>query len=268
MDGRIVNRAAEVRDPNETAARPNRAAFDRSGVAIVSFMGTPGAGKTSLLERALEQLRHELSIGVLDSGMRGHCDTDRVSRFDAATTELEADPASAGACHGGADVLGSTLPEASLDRLELLFTENLGNLVWSVGLNVREEARVMVMSVTECEETPLEHAQMFRDCDLVLINKVDLLPQLEFEFEEFLANLDAVCPDVPYVLTSARTGLGIEAWCRWLRELRLRELGSSKLGLRELGSGELALREPGSSELALREPADERCAFERAVSRA
>jgi hydrogenase nickel incorporation protein HypB len=217
MHGRIVRIATDALDANDTIAGANRADFDEHGTAVVNFMSAPGAGKTSLLERALEVLQHELSIGVLEGDVQGRFDADRISRFHVAVTQLDTDPGFGGECHLDANMVRSALSEIPLDGLELLVIENVGNLVCPGEFKIREHARVLVASVTEGEDEPLKHPLMFRACDLVLVNKVDLLTHLDYDLEEFLANLDEVHPDVPYILTSARTGMGIEAWCEWLR---------------------------------------------------
>jgi hydrogenase nickel incorporation protein HypB len=111
----------------------------------------------------------------------------------------------------------SALPSLPLDELDLLLIENVGNLVCPAEFRVGEDVRVMVSSITEGEEKPLKYPLMFRACELVLVNKLDLLPHLEFDLERFLANLDAVHPDVPRILLSARTGEGVEEWRTWLR---------------------------------------------------
>ncbi len=110
----------------------------------------------------------------------------------------------------------SALPQVPLDDLDLLVIENVGNLVCPAEFKVGEDVRVMVSSVTEGEDKPLKYPLMFRTCEFVLVNKIDLLPHLDFDLERFLANLDAVHPDVPRLLVSARTGEGVDAWRDWL----------------------------------------------------
>jgi len=217
MHGRILRITTDAPDANDTIARANRADFDEHGTAVVNFMSAPGAGKTSLLERALEVLQHELSIGVLEGEVQGRLDEDRISRFHAAGTQLNTDPASAGESHLDANSVRSALSEIPLDGLELLVIENVGNLVCPAEFRVGENHRVMITSVTEGEDKALKYPLMFRACDLVLLNKVDLSPHVDYDIEEFLATLDEVHPGVPYILTSTRTGMGIEAWCEWLR---------------------------------------------------
>jgi hydrogenase nickel incorporation protein HypB len=202
-------------DANNTIARANRADFDRAGVRVLNFMSAPGAGKTSLLERVVGDL-DGVRVGVLEGDVQGSMDADRLAHLHVPVTQLNTDPGFGGECHLDANMVRSALPSLPLDDLDLLVIENVGNLVCPAEFRVGEDARVMVCSVTEGEDKPLKYPLMFRTCDLVLINKVDLLPHLEFDVEELLYNLDAVHPGVPRMLVSAKTGEGVEAWREWL----------------------------------------------------
>ena len=207
----------DVLDANSTIARANREDFDRAGVAVVNLMASPGAGKTSLLERVLP-LPEGVRTGVLEGDIRGSLDADRLASLHVPVTQIETERGFGGECHLDANMVRSALPEVPLDEIDLLIVENVGNLVCPAEFRIGEDARVMVASVTEGEDKPLKYPLMFRTCDLVLVNKIDLLPHLDFEMDAFLANLDAVHPDVPRLRTSARTGEGIEAWRDWLVE--------------------------------------------------
>jgi hydrogenase nickel incorporation protein HypB len=131
-------------------------------------------------------------------------------------TQLNTDSGFGGECHLDANMVRSALPELPLDEIDLLVIENVGNLVCPAEFKVGEDARVMVCSVAEGEDKPLKYPLMFRTCELVLINKIDLLPHLDFDIDKLLYNLDAVHPDVERMLVSARTGEGIDAWRDWL----------------------------------------------------
>jgi hydrogenase nickel incorporation protein HypB len=198
-------------DANNTIARANRADFDRAGVTVVNFMSAPGAGKTSLLERVVSDL-DGLRVGVLEGDVQGSLDADRLVSLHVPVTQLNTDPGFGGECHLDANMVRSALPELPLDEIDLLVVENVGNLVCPAEFRIGEDARVMVSAITEGEEKPLKYPLMFRTCELVLINKIDLLPHLDFDLDRFLHNLDAVHPGVERVLVSARTGEGIDEW--------------------------------------------------------
>ncbi len=209
-------------DANNTIARANRGDFDRHELTVVNLMSAPGAGKTTLLERALADLPGGVRAGVLEGDVQGSLDADRLAGLHIPVTQLNTDAGFGGECHLDANMVRSALPALPLEELDLLVIENVGNLVCPAEFRVGEDVRVMVSSVTEGEDKPLKYPLMFRQCELVLINKIDLLEHLEFDLELFEHHLDAVHPGVPRMLVSARTGEGIEGWREWLLELRAR----------------------------------------------
>ncbi len=210
-----------ILDANETIARANRDDFDRTGVTVVNLMGSPGAGKTSVLEAVARDL--DVRLGVLEGDVQGSLDADRLATLHVPVTQINTDPGFGGECHLDANMVRSALPSLPLDELDLLVIENVGNLVCPAEFAVGEHRRVMVSSVAEGEDKPLKYPLMFRACELVLVNKVDLLPHLDFDLEKFLHHLDAVHPGVPRLLLSARTGEGVDGWRAWLERAGARE---------------------------------------------
>src|SRR4051812_23610539 len=202
-------------DANNTIAQANRADFDRDSVTVVNFMSAPGAGKTTLLERVVRDLA-DVRVGVLEGDVEGSMDSDRLASLHVPVTQLNTASGFGGECHLDANMVRSALPEVPLADIDLLVVENVGNLVCPAEFRIGEDARVMVCSVTEGEEKPLKYPLMFRTVDLVLVNKIDLLPHLDFDLEKLLYNLDAVHPGVPRMLVSARTGEGVAEWRDWL----------------------------------------------------
>jgi len=209
-----VKVAEDALDANTTIANANRGDFDRAGVSVVNFMSAPGAGKTTLLERVLAEL--DVRAGVLEGDVQGSADADRISALHLPVVQLNTDAGFGGECHLDANMVRSALGDLPLGELDLLVIENVGNLVCPAEFRVGEDARVMVSAVTEGEDKPLKYPLMFRTCELVLINKIDLLEHLEFDLDRFLYNLDAVHPGVERMLVSARTGEGTEAFRAWL----------------------------------------------------
>lgn len=222
MHGVKVKVVEDALDANNTIAAANRADFDRAGVRVVNFMSAPGAGKTVLLERVVEQLPG-VRVGVLEGDVQGSLDADRLASLHVPVTQLNTDSGFGGECHLDANMVRSAIPALPLADIDLLIVENVGNLVCPAEFRIGEDARVMVCSVTEGEDKPLKYPLMFRTCELVLINKIDLLPHLEFDLEQLFYNIDQVHPDVPTFAMSARTGAGLDAWRNWLLELASRE---------------------------------------------
>jgi hydrogenase nickel incorporation protein HypB len=213
-------------DANNTIARANRDDFDRAGVAVMNFMGAPGAGKTALLERVLHDLG-DVRAGVLEGDVQGSLDADRLAGLHLPVTQLNTSSGFGGECHLDANMVRSAIPALPLDDLDLLVIENVGNLVCPAEFRVGEDVRVMVHAVTEGEEKPLKYPLMFRACELVLVNKIDLLPYVDYDLEKFRANLEAVHPGVHRIEVSARTGEGIAAWRDWLARLPRRAVAEA-----------------------------------------
>jgi hydrogenase nickel incorporation protein HypB len=212
----------EALDANNTIAQANRADFDRAGVTVVNFMSAPGAGKTTLLERVAGDLAG-VRMGVLEGDVQGSLDADRLAARHVPVTQLNTDPGFGGECHLDANMVRSALPEVPLGEIDLLVVENVGNLVCPAEFRIGEDVRVMVSSVTEGEDKPLKYPLMFRTCDLVLVNKIDLLPHLDYDLDKFLYHLDHVHPGVERMMVSARTGEGVDAWRDWLVRAAARE---------------------------------------------
>ena len=208
----------EALDANNTIAQTNRDDFDRASVKVVNFMSAPGAGKTSLLERVLPEL-HGVRVGVLEGDVQGSMDADRLASLHVPVTQLNTGSGFGGECHLDANMVRSALPSLPLDDIDLLVIENVGNLVCPAEFKVGEDTRVMVCSVTEGEDKPLKYPLMFRTCELVIVNKIDLLEHVDFSMERFDGHLDAVHPGVERMRMSARTGEGIDALRDWLARL-------------------------------------------------
>jgi hydrogenase nickel incorporation protein HypB len=217
-----VKIVADALDANNTIAAANRADFDRHGVTVVNLMSAPGAGKTSLLERALASPTDGIRVGVLEGDVQGSYDADRLASLHVPVTQLNTDPGFGGECHLDANMVRSALPAVPLEELDLLVIENVGNLVCPAEFRVGEDARAMVCAITEGEDKPLKYPLMFRACELVIVNKIDLLPYLDFDLDKLLYNIDVVHPDVETIVVSARTGEGIGAWRDWLVRIAAR----------------------------------------------
>lgn len=209
-------------DANDTIARSNGADFDAADVTVVNLMSAPGAGKTALLERTVRDLEG-VRVGVLEGDVQGSLDADRLAALHVPVTQINTDPGFGGECHLDANMVRSALPSIPLDEIDLLVIENVGNLVCPAEFRVGEHHRVMITSVTEGEDKPLKYPLMFRACELVLVNKIDLVPHLDVDVEKLLRHIEAVHPGVPVQLLSAKTGEGVDAWRLWLTQATKRE---------------------------------------------
>lgn len=206
-------------DENDKTAAANRADFDNAGLTAVNLMSSPGAGKTTLLAETLRRLDDRLRIGIIEGDIETSIDADRLSGFSAAVSLINTANGFGGECHLDAPMVRSALPCLPLAELDLVVIENVGNLVCPAEFDVGAHASAMVYSITEGEEKPLKYPVMFRSADLVIVNKLDLIPHLDYDLPTFYANLNAVNPGVTVIETSARTGSGIDEWCEWLTQL-------------------------------------------------
>ena len=157
-----------------------------------------------------------VAFGVLEGDVQGSLDADRLAHHHVPVVQLNTGAGFGGECHLDANMVRSALPALALPDIDLLVIENVGNLVCPAEFRVGEDARAMVCSVAEGEDKPMKYPLMFRSCELVLINKIDLLPHLDFDLDRFLHYLDQVNPGVERMLVSARTGEGVTAWREWL----------------------------------------------------
>ena len=219
-------------DANNTIARANRDDFDRHAVTVLNLMSAPGAGKTSLLERALVQPipgadGAHVRVGVLEGDVQGSIDADRLATIHVPVVQLNTSQGFGGECHLDANMVRSALPGLDLGELDLLVVENVGNLVCPAEFRIGEDARAMVCSVTEGEDKPLKYPLMFRACELVIVNKLDLLAHLDFDLERLMYNIDAVNPGVRTLECSARTGEGVQELRTWLAQLTSRPVAAT-----------------------------------------
>jgi hydrogenase nickel incorporation protein HypB len=202
---------------NDRVADDNGRRLVASGVCAVNLMSSPGAGKTTLLRKTLEKMGDAVRIGVLEGDIATSLDADQLEGAGATAISLVNTSAGfGGECHLDAVMVQSGMERLPLPELDLLIIENVGNLVCPAEFRVGEHARAMVYAVTEGEEKPLKYPVMFRAADVVVVNKVDLLPHLDFDLDAFLSNLTAVNPKAQVIMASARTGEGVDEWCAWL----------------------------------------------------
>jgi hydrogenase nickel incorporation protein HypB len=207
-------------DENDRAAADNRAVLDGAGVTAVNLMSSPGAGKTTLLVRTLEHLREVgLRAGVVEGDIETSIDADRLTGLGAQVSLLNTGDGFGGECHLDAPMVARALAHLDLAALDVLLVENVGNLVCPAEFDVGAHRRVMVASITEGEDKPLKYPVMFRSVELVLVNKIDLLPHLDVDLDLLRRNVRQVNPAAELLEVSARTGEGLDRWHDWLDTL-------------------------------------------------
>ncbi|CQD21386.1 nickel cation-binding GTPase, HypB [Mycobacterium europaeum] len=202
---------------NDMLADANRAAFDNNGVRTLNLMSSPGSGKTTVLQATLDELAGELAIGVIEGDIATDLDAAKLSGRGAQVSLLNTSNGFGGECHLDAPMVNRALPGLDLPALDLVIIENVGNLVCPAEFDVGEHAKAMVYSVTEGEDKPLKYPVMFRSVDVVLLNKIDLVPYLDADVDTYIEHVRKVNAAATILPLSARTGAGMAAWFGWLR---------------------------------------------------
>jgi hydrogenase nickel incorporation protein HypB len=215
MPVRVIEVRERVMAQNDLIAAEVRRRLDEAGVPSLNLMSSPGAGKTLLLERTLAELAPTLRIATVVGDVQTQNDADRLSRH---TSRLVQAVVTGGACHLDARQVSTALDAIDLSDTDLVFIENVGNLVCPASWDLGQTSDVVLFAVTEGEDKPLKYPKMFRRSRYALITKVDLLPHLDFDIDTAIGYLRDVNPDIEIVLTSARSGQGLDAWYDILRQ--------------------------------------------------
>jgi len=197
---------------NNLLAGANRALFEAHGVFALNLVSSPGSGKTTLLERTLRELRDRFSFAVIEGDQQTDHDAQRIAATGVPVRQIN----TGAGCHLDAHMVGHALEHFDLHRLELLFIENVGNLVCPAAFDLGEAHKVVILSVTEGEDKPLKYPDMFRAADLMLVNKVDLLPHVQFDVAKAVAFAQRMKPGLASINVSATTGAGFADWLAWL----------------------------------------------------
>ncbi len=205
----------DILSANEQIAQENRRLFDEKGLFVLNIMAAPGAGKTSLIERTIEALRDRLRIGVIDGDVASTIDADRIARLGIPAVQIN----TGGACHLDANMVRVALPRLPLDETDLLLIENVGNLICPTGFALGEHLKVMIASTPEGADKPYKYPGMFSVVDVLILNKVDLLPLLDFDLDYFRRGVEALNPDAAFFPISCKTGEGVQEWVDWLVEM-------------------------------------------------
>jgi hydrogenase nickel incorporation protein HypB len=213
---RTVDLQVDLLAGNDELAARNRRELAERGVVAVNLMSSPGSGKTTLLERTVRDLGADLPIGVLEGDQETRLDAERIGATGVPAVQIN----TGAGCHLDADMVAAGLRALAPEPGALVFVENVGNLVCPALFDLGERARVVIMSVTEGADKPLKYPHMFRTADLMLVNKVDLLPYVDFDVARCVDYARRARPDVPVIEISATRGDGLDAWYSWLHELR------------------------------------------------
>ncbi len=213
---RQIKVVRRVLDANDVTAARNRELFAANNVFVLNMMSSPGSGKTTTLEKTLARLMPDMRAAVIVGDICTTNDADRLAASGAPVVQINTDQFG-GDCHLAAHVIEKALDGIDLAAIDLLIVENIGNLVCPAEFDVGEDKKVVVLSVTEGEDKPAKYPLMFRVCDAALINKIDLLPYLDYDLAEAEETISRINPGMPIFKISAKTEDGFEAWIEWLK---------------------------------------------------
>ena len=213
---REIKVVRRVLDVNQQMAERNRQMFHENGVFVLNVMSSPGSGKTTTLEKTLKRIMPSVKSAVIVGDICTTNDADRLARSGAPVVQINTDEFG-GDCHLAAHVIEKAAAGIDLKAIECLIVENVGNLVCPAEFDIGEDMRVVILSVTEGEDKPLKYPLMFRECDAAILNKIDLLPYLDYDAEAAVQNILQIHPDIPVFELSAKTEEGFEPWIQWLK---------------------------------------------------
>ena len=210
----LIKTVTNILDANNRIARDNRVLFDEKKVFVINLMSSPGAGKTSLVERTIEGLRDQYRIAVIEGDIQDSFDAERIAKLDIPVTQIN----TGGACHIDGNMVRETLPNFDLDAIDLLITENVGNLVCPAEFNVGENIKVMILSTPEGDDKPRKYPLMFQESAALIINKMDLLEYVSFNLDKAVKDALIINPRLSIFQVSCKTQAGLEQWIQWLRD--------------------------------------------------
>jgi hydrogenase nickel incorporation protein HypB len=210
-----VKVVSHILEANDRIAAENRKLFKESGSYVINLMSAPGAGKTSLIEKTIQELSGKVKIGVIEGDIAGSDDARRIAALHIPVVQIN----TGGACHLDANMISEVLGDLPLKDMALLIIENVGNLVCPAEFKVGENIKVMLLSIAEGDDKPLKYPLMFQESSALVLNKMDLLPYTNANIEKIRKNSLSLNPKLKIFEVSCRTGEGIGKWVKWLQSL-------------------------------------------------
>jgi len=199
---------------NDRIAADNRDLFDKNKVYVINLMSSPGAGKTSLVERTILALRDKYRIGVIEGDIQDTYDADRIAKLDIPVVQIN----TGGACHIDGNMIREALPTFDLSKTDLLIVENVGNLVCPAEFKIGENVKIMLLSTPEGADKPAKYPLMFQESAALLINKIDLMPYVDFDLEKAKRDALSLHKDLKIFEVSCKAATGLDAWIAWLTQ--------------------------------------------------
>ncbi len=202
----------KILDANDRIAEENKKMFKEAGVYVINLMSSPGAGKTTLLEKTISAIKDKVKVGVIEGDITGTNDAERIDKLGVPVIQINTE----GACHLDANMIAEAAKELPLKDLDLLFIENVGNLVCPAEFKVGEDVKVMILSLTEGDDKPLKYPLMFQESSVLIINKIDLKDFLDVDVEKIKKDAKFLNPNIKIFEVSCKTGKGLDEWTNFL----------------------------------------------------
>ena len=210
----IITIERKVLEKNDEIAALNRKLFKDNKIFVINIVSSPGSGKTSILERTIEELKGKINIAVVEGDVQTDFDAKRVERYNVPVVQIVTN----GACHLEAKLVKDALDNIKLDNINFLVIENVGNLVCPAGYDLGEALKVVILSTTEGDDKPLKYPKMFMNSSVLVINKIDLLPYVNCNLDVLKKNALQINPDLKIFETSCTSKEGIKEWCEWIEK--------------------------------------------------
>jgi len=223
MSIKVITVAEYILGANEEKAKNNQDRLSRHGILTINIMSSPGSGKTSLILNTINRFKKKVRIAVIEGDVASSVDAEKVNEQGVPVVQIN----TAGGCHLDANMIESALNDLPVDETDLLLIENVGNLICPVGFALGEHKRIMILSLPEGDDKPYKYPSIFADVDVVLLNKIDLKPYLDFDIDAFQKKLTGLNPGVKIFQVSCKTGDGLETWFSWL-ESEIKEAKKAK----------------------------------------
>jgi hydrogenase nickel incorporation protein HypB len=209
-----INVVTNILDANNRIAIENRAFFDEKQVFVINLMSSPGAGKTSLVEKTIVALKERYNIGVIEGDIQDSYDAERIAKLNIPVVQIN----TGGACHLDGNMIKETFPNFDFDKIDLLITENVGNLVCPAEFKIGENAKIMLLSTPEGADKPAKYPLMFAESAVLLLNKMDLAPYVDFDLDKARHDALAINPKLEIFEISCKNEDGLQLWFDWLVE--------------------------------------------------
>lgn len=207
-----IKLTTKILDANDRIAEENKKMFKDAGVFVINLMSSPGAGKTSLLEKTIQRIKDKVKVGVIEGDITGTNDAERIEKLGIPVVQINTE----GACHLDANMIADAARELPLNELDIVFIENVGNLVCPAEFKVGEDMKVMILSLTEGDDKPMKYPLMFQESSVLILNKIDLKDYLEVDINKIKKDALTLNPKLKIFEVSCKTGQGIDEWSDWL----------------------------------------------------